>query len=94
LRYAREGFADRTYDEHGGLVPRGAPDDVLVDPTVCAEQAVRLAEGGTVQTICVHGDNPQAVAIARAVRAALEEHALLQAEQPDPHDEEPPSSRP
>jgi 5-oxoprolinase (ATP-hydrolysing) subunit A len=77
LRYAREGFADRSYDPRGRLVPRGAANDILVDPEACAAQAVRLAQSGTVETICVHGDSPHAVAIAREVRRALEQGALL-----------------
>ena len=90
LRYAREGFADRSYDEHGQLIPRGAEGDVLVDPSACAEQAVRLALGGAVETICVHGDNANAVAIAREVRAALERQELLRFDDPDPASDEPP----
>jgi 5-oxoprolinase (ATP-hydrolysing) subunit A len=89
LRYAREGFADRSYDEHGHLVPRGAPGDVIVDPSACAEQAVRLARNGAVETICVHGDTANAVAIARGVRAALEQNALLSVEDSDPGREQP-----
>ena len=78
LRYAREGFADRSYDERGRLVPRGAAGDILFDPKACADQAVSLARGGTIETICVHGDTPHAVAIAREVRMALADAALLQ----------------
>jgi UPF0271 protein len=89
LPYAREGFADRSYDDTGRLVPRGAPQDVLLEPSVCAEQALRLARSGTVETICVHGDTPHAVAIARQVRAALEQQALLRLEDPGPVSEEP-----
>jgi UPF0271 protein len=77
LRYTREGFADRSYDPSGRLVPRGAPGDVLADPAACAEQALRLARAGAFDTICVHGDSPNALAIARQVRAALECHELL-----------------
>jgi len=92
LRYAREGFADRAYDAEGRLVPRGLPGDVLGDPAVCAEQALRLARSGAVDTICVHGDNPGALAIAREVRAALERDALLEVEPQGPTSEEPPSA--
>ena len=84
LRYAREGFADRSYDAEGRLVPRGAPGDVLVNPSACAEQALRLAKRGDVETICVHGDTPRAVDIARVVRAALERQALLAVHDRDP----------
>ena len=90
LRYEREGFADRSYDERGRLVPRGATGDILVDPKACAKQAIRLAESGTVETICVHGDTPHAVAIAREVRSALEQNALLRLSAPAPRRPEPP----
>jgi UPF0271 protein len=93
LRYAREGFADRSYDAQGQLVPRGAPGDVITDPSVCADQALRLARGGAVETICLHGDTPHAVAIAREVRAVLERHELLSAETANPISEEPPPFR-
>ena len=73
LAYVREGFADRAYDAQGGLVARGTPGALIEDPAAAARQAVALAERGDVETICVHGDTPDAVAIARAVRLALEE---------------------
>jgi UPF0271 protein len=92
LRYQREGFADRSYDERGRLVPRGAPGDILIDPKACAKQAIRLAESGTVDTICVHGDTPHAVAIAREVRSALEQNALLRVGDKVPSPAEPPRS--
>jgi UPF0271 protein len=91
LRYAREGFADRSYDERGRLVARGSPGDVLFDPSACAEQALRLARGGDIETICVHGDTPHAVAIAREVRAILEQHALLRFDDDGPSDAPPAS---
>jgi UPF0271 protein len=80
LRYAREGFADRSYDEQGQIVARGTPGDVITDPVACAEQALRLARRGDFDTICVHGDTPSAVVIAREVRAALQRNALLEAD--------------
>ena len=73
IRIAVEGFADRAAREVGGrlvLVPRGEPGAVIVDPDAAAANARRLA--GRVDTICVHGDTPGAVAIARAVRGALD----------------------
>jgi UPF0271 protein len=70
LRYAREGFADRAARPDGTLVPRGEAGALVTDPTVAAARASALAH--EVDTICVHGDTPGAVAIARAVRAAIE----------------------
>lgn len=72
LGYAREGFADRLTLPDGTLVPRGQPGALLLDPTLCAERARSLASWGGVEMICVHGDTPGAVSIARAVRAALD----------------------
>lgn len=69
LAYAREGFADRRMRADGSLVPRGEPNALIEDPREAAAQARALA--GEVETICVHGDTPNALAIARAVRAAL-----------------------
>jgi UPF0271 protein len=66
----REGFVDRGYREDGTLVPRGEPGDLL-DHDAAVRQAARLAP--SVDSLCVHGDTPGAVALARAVRAALEE---------------------
>lgn len=79
-----EAFADRAYRRDGSLVPRGEPGATIEHPEEAGRRAARMvsegrvesAEGGDVEvrpdTICVHGDNPQAVAMARAVRAALE----------------------
>lgn len=66
-----EGFADRGYDEDGRLLPRGAPGALLADPAAAAAQALLLRARGGVDTLCVHGDSPGALAIARAVRDAL-----------------------
>jgi UPF0271 protein len=86
LRFAAEGFADRAYTDDGGLVPRGQPGAVVAggDDEVAA-RAVTLARDGrvttatgrplavSVQTICLHGDDPRVVGRARAVRQALVE---------------------
>jgi 5-oxoprolinase (ATP-hydrolysing) subunit A len=66
-----EGFADRRYEPDGTLRARKYPDALIVDPREAAAQAVRLAGSGAVQTICVHGDTPGAVAILKAVGHAL-----------------------
>ncbi len=70
---AAEGFADRAYASDGSLVPRGAPDALLDDPAAAATQALRLAESGRCDTICVHADTPGAALILAAVRRGLEE---------------------
>jgi UPF0271 protein len=50
---------------------------VLSDVAAVAEQAVRLVNGNTVQTLCLHGDTPGAVSFARAVREALTAAGVL-----------------
>lgn len=77
LAYEREGFADRGLRDDGSLVPRGEPGALLDDPRACSKQALALAGSGGVETICVHGDGPRALDVARAVRAALEGAGLL-----------------
>ena len=79
-----EGFADRAYTPSGQLVPRAQAGAVLSDPQEVASRAVRMAVSQTVtaidgsevalpvKSLCVHGDTPGAVALARAVRDALE----------------------
>jgi len=81
----REGFADRAYDRDGRLVPRGRPGAVLHDPDLVAARVLRMARGedieaedGTslrldVDTVCIHGDSPGAVDMARRVRDVLGE---------------------
>ena len=88
LRTVPEGFADRGYTPDGTLVPRGEPGAVVRDPAAVAGRAVRMAADGTVlavdgtpvrvgvESVCVHGDTPGAVGLARSVRAALESAGL------------------
>jgi UPF0271 protein len=70
VRYAREGFADRRMRDDGSLVPRSEPNALIVDPSLAAFQAKQLASD--MDTICIHGDTPNAIEIARAVRDTLE----------------------
>jgi len=79
-----EAFADRGYTPDGTLVPRTEPGALLTDPDEVARRVVRTVTEGhvtavdgtevalTAASVCVHGDTPGAVAMARAVRAALE----------------------
>ena len=69
LAYWREGFADRASRADGSLVPRSEPNALISDPAAAAAQARALF--GKVDAICIHGDSPNALAIGRAVRAAL-----------------------
>lgn len=81
---AREVFADRSYQSDGTLVPRREPHGVVTEVPQVVEAVQRYVEEGVILTvegdrlsveaesICLHGDTPQAVAMATAVRAALE----------------------
>ena len=71
-----EGFADRAYTPDGRLVPRSQRGAVITDPADAARRAVALARTGTVRSLCVHGDTPGAVTMARRVRAGLEAAGL------------------
>lgn len=71
LRFAREVFADRGVRD-GALIPRGEPGALIDDPVKAADHARALLEEGGFETMCVHGDTPHALEIARAVRAAME----------------------
>ena len=80
----REAYADRAYLGNGLLMPRSEPGAVIHDAGFIAERAIRLAQTGEIvaadgtviqtdaKSLCIHGDNPEAVAIARQVRTALE----------------------
>lgn len=81
---AAEAFADRRYERDGSLRSRKFADALLKDPTEAAEQALQIAEHGRVaaadgsvlslraDTICIHGDTPGALAIAREVHRRLQ----------------------
>jgi UPF0271 protein len=84
LTVVREFFADRNYLASGELVPRVRPEALIHDASTAAarvrralqEKSVRALDGSDVpmevETICVHGDSPGAVAFARELRARLE----------------------
>ncbi|QIL91488.1 5-oxoprolinase subunit PxpA [Microbulbifer sp. SH-1] len=79
----REGFMDRRYLNDHQLSPRGRPGAVIHEFALCVAQAQALATGQpflsaegkplqfTVDSICLHGDNPQAVTIARELQGAM-----------------------
>jgi len=83
LAVAEEAFIDRAYRADGSLVPRSQPGAVIADPRAAAERAVRLVREGVVEasdgttfalaadTLCIHGDGPDPVGLAQAVRAGL-----------------------
>ena len=79
LHVANEGFPDRRYNADGTLVSRKQPEALIASPEEVAAQAVALAKEGIdfagrraqVDTLCLHGDSPQAAQNARLVREAL-----------------------
>ena len=88
LTVIQEAFADRAYTPQGTLVSRREPGAVLHDEQLVAQRMLRLVQEGVVQaidgsetrvqadSICVHGDSPGAVAMARAVRDRLTQAAV------------------
>jgi UPF0271 protein len=88
LRTASEAFADRGYAGDGSLLPRGSPGALLADSEQVAKRAVGMVRRGVIaaddgreievraETICIHGDGPQAAGLARAIRAALEDAGI------------------
>lgn len=84
LKVAREAFADRAYNPNGTLVSRRVPGAVLRNVNQISDRVIKMAkeskafsvdgktvELGRVESICVHGDNPEAVNIASAIKTAL-----------------------
>ena len=83
LNVAREVFADRAYEDDGMLVSRKKEGAMIEDPVEAGRRMVRFIEDGAMQSIngkripvsidsiCVHGDSPTAVAMAKSVRNAL-----------------------
>lgn len=84
LAVACEVFADRSYQDDGSLTPRRLPGAMITDLKQSIAQVVAMVREGRVRaqsgkdvpiqadTLCLHGDQPDAVAFARAIRAALE----------------------
>lgn len=89
LRVVAEAFADRAYTPQGTLVSRREKGAVLHDSALVAQRMLRLVRDGVIQaidgslarvqaqSICVHGDSPGAVEMARAVRMALESDGVV-----------------
>jgi UPF0271 protein len=84
LAFASEAFADRAYRCDGSLVPRSEPHAVIHDVQTAVDRAIALVKSNTItaddgsmlrliaQSLCVHGDNPDAVPMVRELRARLE----------------------
>ncbi|RLF66896.1 MAG: LamB/YcsF family protein [Thermoplasmata archaeon] len=88
LKVAREAFADRAYKKDGTLVPRSIPGAVIHDKEevvrrvigIVEEHKVKTIDGEwieiTADTICVHGDTPEAVELVKYIRKRLEEEGI------------------
>ena len=84
LRVASEAFVDRTYGSNGQLMPRSDPRALIHDEEAAVTQVVHLVEEGRVRsvdgpdvelkadTLCIHGDGPNALSLAKLVRERLE----------------------
>jgi 5-oxoprolinase (ATP-hydrolysing) subunit A len=85
---AGEVFADRGYSDDGTLAPRDRPGGMIEEPAKAAQQALAMVEEGYVtslsgkrvavsaDTLCLHGDQPGAVAFAKAIRRAFSERSI------------------
>lgn len=83
LKFAREVFADRAYEEDGSLVARSKPGSMIEDEDEAIERVLRMVTEAKVRaitgidipiqadSICVHGDGPKALAFVVKISAAL-----------------------
>jgi len=88
LKVAREGFADRAYNSDGTLVKRSIPGAVISDSDVIAKRIIKKISqqkvetvGGEIidlqiDTICLHGDNKNALNVIKAIREILDEEKI------------------
>jgi UPF0271 protein len=88
LRVAGEAFADRGYSDDGTLAPRGKPGGMIEEQDKAVAQALAMIEQGYVtslsgkrvpvapDTLCLHGDQPGAVAFAKALRKAFADRGI------------------
>jgi len=86
--FASEAFADRAYEEDGSLVPRKKRGSMIHDGLIAAERVIRMVEEGKVKTItgkdislkpdsiCLHGDTPEAVEMAAIIKEKLQEQGI------------------
>ncbi len=89
IRFIAEAFADRRYDNHGHLQSREESGAVIDEPGEAAAQVISIVRDSKVESayyeevmmsaesICIHGDNPEAVPILKAIDSALRERNIL-----------------
>jgi UPF0271 protein len=97
LKLIHEVFADRAYEDDAQLVARSKPGAVLHDGNLIAQRVVKMVQDGAIvaasgkiikvkiDTVCIHGDTPGAVEIARNVRAELKRNGIDLAPFSSPH---------
>ena len=88
VRALGEVFADRGYSDDGTLAPRDKPGGMIEDPQQSVKQVLGMIEGGFVtslsgkrvpvaaDTLCLHGDQPGAVAFAKEIRRVFKEKGI------------------
>ena len=95
LPIAREAFVDRTYEDDGLLTSRATEGSVIKDPATAAARVVKMVRDGAItarsgkvlslpfDSLCVHGDEPTSVAVAKAATKALKEAGVSLVPLPD-----------
>jgi UPF0271 protein len=88
LAVAEEVFADRTYQSDGSLTPRSHPNSIIHDPTLAVAQVIKIVKEGIAvaidgteipiqaDTVCIHGDHPDAVSFAKLLRHELQMNGI------------------
>ena len=88
MPFIAEAFADRTYESNGRLRSRSLDGSVLTDPKAVTDQVLNMVvnqqistyDGSPIsvqpQSICIHGDNPAAVTILKALQIAFDQHGI------------------
>ncbi|MGW8121869.1 5-oxoprolinase subunit PxpA [Roseivirga echinicomitans] len=90
MTFIAEAFADRRYEADGKLMSRAKENAVIHHPEEAVNQVLSVVNNGYTQTLkgekvelkaqsfCIHGDNPHAVEILKAIKAALEKNGVAQ----------------
>ena len=76
LRVAAEGFPDRGYNADGSLMSRHLPGALIESPEEVARHALELVKTGRMDTLCLHGDHPNAAQNAKMLREVLEKNGV------------------
>ena len=71
LTALHEVFADRGYRDDGSLIPRSEPGALIHEPGEMIEQLLRMKDQPNTDTVCIHGDGPDALAFAKLIHQTL-----------------------